>query len=61
MDKLNGCCFFLFEDDDLSEKYNTIWDIVSADIEKEFDSKPVYEKNYLETKIKSHGNEVTDF
>ena len=61
MDKLNGCFFFLFEDDDLSEKYNTIWDIVSADIEKEFDSKPVYEKRYLKTKIKSHGDEVTDF
>ena len=53
--------FFLFEDEDLSEKYNTIWDIVSADIEKEFDSKPIYEKNYLKTKIKSHGDEVTDF
>ena len=51
----------MFEDDDLSEKYNTIWDIVSADIEKEFDSKPVYEKRYLKTKIKSHGDEVTDF
>ena len=61
MDKLNGCFFLLFEDDDLSEKYNTIWDIVSADIEKEFDSKPVYEKKYLKTKIKSHGDEVTDF
>ena len=47
---------FLIEDDDLLEKYNTIWDI-----KKEFDSKPVYNKNYLKTKIKSHGNEVTDF
>ena len=28
---------FLVEDDDLSEKYNTIWDKVSADIKKEFD------------------------
>ena len=30
-------------------------------MEKEFDSDPVYNKNYLKTKIKSHGNEVTDF
>ena len=29
--------YFLIEDDDLSEKYNTIWDKVSADIKKEFD------------------------
>ena len=52
---------FLTEDDDLLEKYNTIWDTVSADIKKEFDSEPVYNKNYLKTKIKSHGDEVTDF
>ena len=53
--------YFLIEDDDLLEKYNTIWDKVSADIKKEFDSEPVYNKNYLKTKIKSHGNEITDF
>ena len=52
---------FLIEDDDLLEKYNTIWDKVSADAKKEFDSEPVYNKNYLKTKIKSHGDEVTDF
>ena len=51
--------YFLIEDDDLLEKYNTIWDKVSPDIKKEFDSKPVCNKNYL--KIKSHGDEVTDF
>ena len=53
--------YFLIGDDDLLEKYNTIWDKVTADIKKEFDSEPVYDKNYLKTKIKSHGNEVTDF
>ena len=41
------------EDDDLSEKYKTIWDKVSANIKKEFDSELVYNKNYLRTKIKS--------
>ena len=29
---------FLFENDNLLKKYNTIWDKVSADIQKEFDS-----------------------
>ena len=53
--------YFLIEDDDLLEKYNTIWDEVSADIKREFDSEPVYNKEYLKTKIKSHGDEVTDF
>ena len=58
MHRLNG---FLIEIDDLLEKYNTIWDKVSADIKKEFDSEPVNNKNYLKTKMKSHGDEVTDF
>ena len=53
--------YFLIEDDDLLEKYNSIWDNISADIKKEFDSKPAYGKNCLKTKIKSHGDEVTDF
>ena len=48
------------EDDDLLGKYITIWDKVSADIKKEFVSKPVYDKEFLKTKIKSHGDEVTD-
>ena len=52
--------YFLIEDDDLLEKYNTILDKVSADIKKEFDSEPVYNKNFLKNKIKSHGDEVTD-
>ena len=44
----------------LLEKYNTIWNKVSADIKKEFDSEPVYNKEFLKTKTNSHGNEVTD-
>ena len=51
---------FFIEEDKLIEKYNTIWDKVSADIKKEFDSEPVYNKNFLKTKIKSC-DEVTDF
>ena len=30
-------------------------------IQKKIDSKPVYNKEFLKTKIKSHGDEVTDF
>ena len=60
MDKLNGhIC--LIEDDDLLEKYNTICDKVSADIKKEFDSEPIYNKKFFKTKIKSHGDEGRDF
>ena len=52
--------YFLIKNDDLLEKYIIIWDKVSADIKKEFHSEPVYNKIFLNTKIKSHGNEVTD-
>ena len=52
---------YFFIEDDLLEKYNTIWDKTSAGSRKEFDSEPVYNKNYLKTKIKSHGDKVTDF
>ena len=53
--------YILIEDADLLEEYNTIWDKVSADIKKDFDREPVYNKEFLRTKIKSHGDEVTDF
>ena len=53
--------YFLSKNDELLEKYNNIWDKVSADIKKEFDSEPVFNKKFLKTKIKFHGDEVTDF
>ena len=52
---------FLIEDDDFLEKYNTVWDKVGADIKKEFNSAPVYNKEFLKAKIKFHDDEVTDF
>ena len=53
--------YFLIEDDDSLEKYNTIQDKVSANIKKQLDSELVYNKEVLKTKIKSHSDEVTDF
>ena len=53
--------YFFIEDDDLLKKYNTIWNKVSADIEKEFDNELVYNKEMLKPKIRSPGDEVTDF
>ena len=53
--------YFLIGDDDLLEKYNTIQDKVSADIKKEFDSEPLYNKEFLKTNIRPHGDEVTNF
>ena len=34
---------------------------ISADLKNEFDGEPVYNKEYLKAKKKSHGDEVTGF
>ena len=34
--------YFFIEDDDSLEEYSNIWDKVSTDIKKEFDSERVY-------------------
>ena len=53
--------YFMTQVFKLLEIYNTISDKISVDINKEFDSDPVYNKKYLKTKIKSNGDDVTDF
>ena len=52
--------YFLIENDDLLENYNNFWDKISADIKKEFDSEHVHNR-FLTTKMKSYGNQATDF
>ena len=42
--------YFLIENHDLLEKYNTIWDKVSVDIKKELDSKPIYNNFFWKLK-----------
>ena len=51
----------MIDDNELLEKYSTIWDKISADIKKEFDSESVHNKEFLKAKIKPHGEEDTDF
>ena len=59
MEKLNGV--FFIENDDLLEKYNTIWDKASDDIQKELMASLSNNKTFLKTKIKSPGDKVRDF
>ena len=42
---------FLIEDDKLLKNYNTLCDKFSSGVKKEFDSEPVYKKEFLKTKI----------
>ena len=53
--------YFLIQDDDLLKKYNNIQDKVSADIKKECDRKPIYNKNYFGNHNKTYSDEATDF
>ena len=41
---------FMIEYDDLLVKYNTLWDKVSGDIKKEFNSEPAIIKNFWKPK-----------
>ena len=53
---------YLYNDHKVNDhKYNTIRDKSSADNKKEFDSKPAHNKELLKNKIKSDGDEVSDF
>ena len=49
------------EEDQLLEKYNTIWHKVSADIEKKFNNEAICSKRFLKTKVKFYGDEAADF
>ena len=46
--------YFLIEDDDLLEKYDTIWNKFSADVKKQIHGKSVYIREFFKTKLKSH-------
>ena len=48
--------YFLIENNDLLERYNAIWDKISADIKEN-----LIVRLLLKIKIKSHGDEATDF
>ena len=45
---------YLTKDDESLEKYNEMWEKVKNSIKKEFDTEPVYNEQYLKTKIKSY-------
>ena len=49
---------FLIKDHKLLEKCNEIWKKVSSSIKKGFDSEPVYNEKYLNTKIKPYEGKI---
>ena len=53
--------YFLIKNDNLLNKYNTIWDKISTDAKVELNGIPVYNKTFFKTKTKVCGDEATDF
>ena len=47
---------FLVFDEELLKKYNKIWDKVKNLFKREFNSEPVYNNKYINTKIKIYNN-----
>ena len=52
-------CFFI--EDELLKTYNKPSNKVCNKIKKEFDSKPIYKRKVLKTKLKSYGDETRNF
>ena len=52
------CMSFLIKNEKLLGKYNKIWRRVSNITKKEFDSNPVYDENYIKTKIQLYNGKI---
>ena len=52
---------YFFIEDELLKIYNKPSNKVCNNIKKEFDSKPVYKRKVLKTKLKSYGDETRNF
>ena len=49
---------FLTDNNEFLERYTKIWEKISALIDKKFDSDPVYNNKYINTKIRSYNNDI---
>ena len=49
---------FLTDNNEFLERYTKIWGKISDLIDKKFDSDPVYNNKYINTKIRSYNNDI---
>ena len=49
---------FFTNDDAFLERYTAIWEKISDLVNKKFDSDPIYNNKYINTKIRSYNNDV---
>ena len=49
---------FFTDNNEFLEEYTKIWEKISDLIDKKFDSDPVYNNKYINTKIRSYNNDI---
>ena len=49
---------FLIKDDDVSDKYNEVWNKVKKILNIKFHSIPVYDENYIKLKVREFGGVI---
>ena len=53
---------FLIENDEVWKKYEDIWNVIKNKLNIKFNSQPIYENEYLKTKVREvNGNIKTNF
>ena len=51
-------CFFFADNNEFLERYKAIWEKISDLVNKKFDSDPIYNNKYINTKIRSYNNDI---
>ena len=51
-------CLFFTNNNKFLERYKAIWEKISDLVNKKFDSDPIYNNKYINTKIRSYNNDI---
>ena len=51
-------CLFFTDNNEFLERYTAIWEKISDLVNKKFDSDPIYNNKYINTKIRSYNNDI---
>ena len=51
-------CLFFTDNNEFLERYTAIWGKISDLVFKKFDSDPIYNNKYINTKIRSYNNDI---
>ena len=51
-------CRFFTDNNEFLERYTAIWEKISDLVNKKFDSDPIYNNKYINTKIRSYNNDI---